>query len=80
MAFTTWADHLDEIKTVIANAVKAGGFLLSSVSTVGPDGVPHTFRTLDEIRRYMGWVETKVEAEEAATSGRGRRIFSGMVQ
>ena len=52
MAFTTWADHLDEIKTVIANAVKAGGFLLSSVSTVGPDAVPHTFRTLDEIRRY----------------------------
>lgn len=80
MAFTTWAAHLTDIKDVLANAVSAGGFLLSSVSAIGPDGVPHTFRTLDEIRRYIGYVEAKVEQEEAATSGRGRRIYSGMVQ
>ena len=80
MAFTTWADHQTAIRNVLANAVEAGGFLLSSVSSIGPDGIPRTFRTLDEIRRYLAWVDTMVEGEQAATTGRSRRLFCGMVQ
>lgn len=80
MAFTTWSDHRDAIRNVLANAVEAGGFLLQSVQSIGPDGIPRTFRTLDEIRRYLSWVDTQVEAEDAATTGRGRRLYFGMVQ
>ena len=80
MAFTTWADHQTAIRNVLANAVAAGGFLLSSVSSIGPDGIPRTFRTLDEIRRYLAWVDTMVEAENASATGRGRRVFFGLTQ
>lgn len=80
MAFSTWVAHRDAIRNVLANAVEAGGFLLQSVQSIGPDGIPRTFRSLDEIRRYLSWVDTKVAAEEAGTTGRGRILFCGMVQ
>lgn len=79
MAFTTWAAYKTEVLDALAN-VKGGQILLSSVSTMGPDGVAHTFRSLAELERHVDWVTNKVAQEDAATTGRGRILFCGAVR
>ena len=80
MVFTTWAAYLAELKNVLANATAAGFVTLNQFGAVGPDGVPATFRSLDDVRRWIQYVEGKVAAENVAATGRGRILFCGGVQ
>lgn len=79
MAFTTWAAYHTKLLDIL-DQVESGFVSLSSVSPMGPDGVARQFRSLDELRRYLDWVGNNKVAEAAATDGRGRRLFCGMVQ
>lgn len=80
MAFTTWAAYLAQLKDILADATARGFLTLNQFGAVGPDGVPATYRDLDQLRRWISYVEGKVEVETTATTGRGRRIFFGMTQ
>ncbi len=80
MAFTTWAGYLAQLKNILADASAAGFLTLNQFGAVGPDGVPATYRNLDELRRWIAFVEDKATAEAASTDGRGRRLFMGGVQ
>ena len=58
MAFTTWAAYYTKILNIL-DQVEGGFISLSSVTPMGPDGVARTFRSLDELRRYLDWVRGK---------------------
>ena len=77
MAFTTWAAYLAQLKNIVADASARGFLTLNQYGAVGPDGVPASYRNLDELKRWVNWVEQKVTEEAAATDGRGRRLFLG---
>lgn len=80
MAFTTWAAYKTQILDSIVDGVQSGSIMLQSVQPVGPDGVARTFRNLLELERHVDWVAAKVVAENAASDGRGRRLFLGAVR
>lgn len=80
MAFTTWADYLATLKNLLNEATAKGFLTLNQFGAIGPDGVPATYRNLDELRKYINWVESKVVAENAPTDGRGRKLFMVNVQ
>jgi hypothetical protein len=77
--FTTWAAYSAQLRNLLVQ-VETGFLTLSSVQPMGPDGVAKGFRSLDELRRYIDWVDNKVVIEAGATDKRGRRIFCGGVQ
>lgn len=79
MAFTTWAAYLTQLKNLLVQ-VETGFVTLSSVQPMGPDGVAKGFRSLDELRRYIDWVDNKAVVEAGATDKRGRRLFLAGVQ
>lgn len=78
-SFTTWAAYSTQLKNILVQ-VETGFITLSSVQPMGPDGVAKGFRSLDELRRYIDWVDGKAVIEAGATDGRGRRLFLGAVQ
>jgi len=75
MAFTTWADYLVTIKNILAEATAKGFLTLDQFGAIGPDGVPSTYRSLDELRKYVNWVEAKAQAESAP-----RKLFLSAVR
>ncbi|MCH9834660.1 hypothetical protein K0U83_03315 [bacterium] len=80
MAFTTWAAYLTQLKDILSDASARGFLTLDQFGSVGPDGVPATYRSLDELKRWINFVEAKVVAENASTSGRGRVLFCAGVR
>lgn len=80
MAFTTWAAYLAQLKDILASASAAGFLTLNQFGAVGPDGVPATYRNLDELRRWIAFVEDKATQEEATAGGKKRALFLGGVQ
>lgn len=80
MAFTTWAAYLAELKDVLSAATSRGFLTLDQYGSIGPDGVPATHRDLDQLKRWINFVEAKVVAENASTSGRGRALFCAGVR
>lgn len=80
MAFTTWAAYLADLKNILSDATSRGFLTLDQFGSVGPDGVPATYRSLDELKRWINFVEAKVVAESASTSGRGRILFGAAVR
>lgn len=80
MTFTTWASYLDQLKNILADATAKGFITLNQFGAIGPDGVPATYRNLDELKRWINFVESKVVSEAAATDGRGRRLFCAAVR
>jgi hypothetical protein len=80
MAFTTWAAYKTTVLDSIVAGVASGSIMLQSVAPMGPDGVSRTFRNLLELERHVDWVQGKVVQENAATDGRGRRLFMVNVQ
>lgn len=80
MDFTSWAAYKVQVLDSIVAGVASGSILLQSVQPLGPDGVARTFRNLLELERHVDWVNSKVVAENAASDGRGRRLFLGAVR
>ena len=80
MAFTTWKAYKTQVLDSIVAGVASGSIMLQSVQPLGPDGVARTFRNLLELERHVDWVAAKVVAEDAATDGRGRRLFCAAVR
>ena len=80
MAFTTWKAYKTLVLDSLVAGVQAGSIMLQSAQPMGPDGVARTFRKLLELERHVDWVNGKVVAEDAATDGRGRRLFCAAVR
>lgn len=80
MAFTTWKAYKTLVLDSIVAGVASGSIMLQSAQPMGPDGVARTFRNLLELERHVNFVEAKVVAEDAATDGRGRRLFCAAVR
>lgn len=80
MAFTTWADYLTQLKDILSDASARGFLTLNQFGAMGPDGVPATYRNLDELKRWINFVEQRVTAEAASTTKRGRILYMGHVQ
>ncbi len=80
MAFTTWAAYKVQVLDAIVDSINSGSVVLEDIGTVGPDGVPRKFRSFEEWRTWINFVEGKVAQEAAATTGRGRILFMGAIQ
>lgn len=80
MAFTSWAAYKAQVLDSIVAGVASGSIMLQSVQPLGPDGVARTFRNLLELERHVDWVNGKVVTENAASDGRGRRLFLSAIR
>jgi len=71
LAFTTWAAEVTRLKNALAS--QSGETLLQKGYT-DPKGKSVTFRSLDEVRYYLKFLEQK--ASEESSGGKRSRIAS----
>jgi hypothetical protein len=69
----TWTELRDRLRDQMLAAATSPQF--AAVQVTHPDGSSVTYRTLDEMRRALGWAEQMAASE----SVKGRSLFLGVV-